>query len=453
MPIRFVVFLTLLSLAAIAAACGGAEEPADAKDDLALIWEAWGEITENHADSDALDPMKAVTGAVNRILALSGAQPYPFLTEMGRMRGQAPREVPGELRDVWRSLALYQQANPEVSMGVLAEAAVAGMVAGLGDPSSVFLTAEQYPQAKENLKSSLEGTYLGIGARVLSQDGLIFLFPNAGSPAERGGIQDGDVLFSVAGETVTGQSVREVVEKVKGPEGSKVALQVLRQDEAGPLDLEIFRGNVDVPSVESQLLPGGIGFVRISRFRDNTAEQAFAALESLKRFDTLALILDLRNIPGGDVAAANGVAGQFLPTGAVFRIVEDQAGKKTEELIVEDPNRVELEGLEVAVLVNEGTSREAEALAGALQDNQRAVLIGTETSGDGSTYGFVELSDGSAMYLPVARWYTPSGTRLDLSGLAPDLIVTSEPEEEGFGGESQFNRAYEYLDALLPPFR
>jgi C-terminal processing protease CtpA/Prc len=133
--------------------------------------------------------------------------------------------------------------------------------------------------------------------------------------------------------------------------------------------------------------------------------------------------------------------------------VEDGAGGRTELTIDPDEGRLDLDDLLIAVLVNGQTAREAEAVAAALQDSGRATLFGTNTFGDASAYEFVELSDGSAMYLPVSRRYAPSGKLLEKAGLTPDVLVRSVPEAEGFGGESQFNRAYEFLDGQLPPFR
>ena len=137
----------------------------------------------------------------------------------------------------------------------------------------------------------------------------------------------------------------------------------------------------------------------------------------------------------------------------MFGYVEDGDGGRSELTIDLDENRLDLDDLLIAVLVNDQTAREAEALAAALQDTGRATLFGTNPFGDASAYEFVELSDGSAMYLPVSRRYTPSGKLLERTGLTPDVLVQSIPEAEGFGGESQFNRAYEFLDGQLPPFR
>jgi carboxyl-terminal processing protease len=454
---RFIAFFTILiailSLAACSSSTDTEESSVETSDGLSLVWEAWDAINQNYASSEAMEPESVVTGAMARVLEMLDITPYPFLTEVGRMRGQAPAYVPVEMLDLWRAVALYQASNPEFDPSTVAETAVGGMLAGLGDYSSVYLNATQYPLAKESLEVGIEGTYLGIGARVISQDGKIVLFPFADSPAESAGILPGDIVSAVGGVSVLGQSVQEVVDQVAGPKGTKVALELIRDGEEEPVLLEVFRGDIELQSVVSQLIPGGIGYVRISRFRDNTAEQVFSALESLNRFDMLALILDIRTNPGGSLAAAKETAGQFLPDGTVFGYVEDEDGERTEVIIGENEYRLDLDDLLMAVLVNGQTSREAETLAAVLQETERATLIGVITAGDASAYGFVELSDGSALYMPMSRRYAPSGKILGRIGLTPDVEVISVPESEGYGPESQFNRAYEFLDGQLPPFR
>ena len=454
LPVRRTVAIGITLVAILALlACSASSDPDDSSDGLELAWEAWEQISHSYASSDSLDSDLVVSGAMARVLSQLDVSHYPFLTEIGRMRGQPPSHVPAELVDLWRAVAKYSATNPDFDPSTVAETAVAGMLDGLGDLSAVFLTAEQYPLAKENLEEGVEGSYLGIGARVVSQDGQTVLFPFADSPAESAGVELGDILVAVAGNSVVGQGIEEVVEQVAGPEGTKVALQVVRVGEPEPIEIEVFRGNIELRSVASQLMPGGIGYMRISQFRDNTGEQVFSALESLNRFDLLALIIDLRTNLGGSPEAAKEAAGQFLPDGTVFGYLEGRDRRRIEATIDPNEDRLDLDDLLVAVLINGQTIREAEILAAALQESGRATLFGMPTFGDGSTYDFVELSDGSAMYLPVSRWYTPSGKLLSKSGIQPDFEVESEPESDGFGGESQFNRAFEFLDGQLPPFR
>ena len=422
-------------------------------DGLALVWESWEHINKRYASSDPLDHDSIVSGAMNSLMSKIDVEAYPFLTEIGRIRGQAPAHIPGELVDLWRAVTKYNVANPDFDPSTVAESIVAGLMYGLGDPSAVYLDAEQYPLAKESLAEGVEGSYLGIGSRVVKQDGKVVLFPFAGSPSEKAGILPGDVLMAVAGNPVVDQSVQDVVDQVGGPKGTKIVLDVVRAGESVPLAVEVYRGDVELQSVASQLIPGGVGYIRISRFRHNTGEQVFSALEAWNQLDLLALVVDLRTNPGGSLDAAVETAGHFLPSGSTFGFEEGKDGRRTEILIGSNDNRLDMDSLLVAVLVNGQTARESEMLASALQETHRATLFGVATRGDVSGYEFMELSDGSAIYLPVSRRYSHSGKLLMRTGLEPDVTVESVPENEGYGRESQFNRAYEFLDGQLPPFR
>ena len=455
---RLLVITIFLFALFVFVACSDSSDSGknDANEDadrLALVWESWEHINKRYASSDPLDHDSIVSGAMNSLMSKIDVEAYPFLTEIGRIRGQAPAHIPGELVDLWRAVTKYNVANPDFDPSTVAESIVAGLMYGLGDPSAVYLDAEQYPLAKESLSEGVEGSYLGIGSRVVKQDGKVVLFPFAGSPSEKAGILPGDVLTAVAGNPVVDQSVQDVVDQVGGPKGTKIVLDVVRAGESVPLAVEVYRGDVELQSVASQLIPGGVGYIRISRFRHNTGEQVFSALEAWNQLDLLALVMDLRTNPGGSLDAAVETAGHFLPSGSTFGFEEGKDGRRTEIVIGSNDNRLDMDSLLVAVLVNGQTARESEMLASALQETHRATLFGVATRGDVSGYEFMELSDGSAIYLPVSRRYSHSGKLLMRTGLEPDVTVESVPENEGYGRESQFNRAYEFLDGQLPPFR
>ena len=446
-----VVALALLGV--VACSGGGGSGSGDRAGDLALVWEAWDALQANYAAAGSLEQDALAGGAIGRIMELGGLEPYPFLTDLGRMRGQIPASVPQELTDVWRASLVYRQGSPDAEPEEVARILIQGLMDGVPGSGSGYLSAGQLPEARQRLERSLEGSYLGIGARVVAQEGRILLFPFGDSPAEKAGIEQGDALLAVDGAPVGGATPAEVGERVKGPEGSKVRLRLERMGEAEPLELEVFRGNVELDTVASQLVQGGIGYIRVFRFRDNTGGQVFEALEQLNRFDMLALILDLRLNSGGSAEAAAEVAAQFLPSGGPFRYVEGLEGGRREHPIPEAPNRLSLDDLLVAVLVDGQTTGEAEALAAALQGAGRAVVVGVPSYGEGSDYGFVELSDGSALYIPTSRWYTSGGAWVGDAPVQPDIFVEYEEVSSGVGGEAQFNTAYELLDRQLPLFR
>ena len=455
--IVFSLALFLVSVALLlAAACTSGEDASirsENAEELALVWEAWDAILDNYSDPVALDRAALAGGAINRILELGEIEPYPFLTDIGRIRGQVPASVPAGLTDVWRATQFYRQGNPDAQDDEVALMLIRGLVDGLPDLGAGYLTSEQLPEVQEQLERSTEGSYLGIGTRVVAREGQILLFPFDDSPAQKAGIEPGDVLLAVEGVPVAGATPQEVGDRVKGEEGTKVLLELARDGEADSLELEVFRGNVELPTVAGRLTQGGIGYVRVSRFRDNTGQQLFDILEQLNRLDMLALILDLRHNPGGSPDAAARVAGQFLPPGDLFRHVEGQDGIRNEHRFSVDDNRLSIDDILVATLVDEQTTGEAEAVAAVLQETGRSIVIGIPTFGEGSSYDFVELSDGSALFLPTSRWYTPGGEWVSEDPVHPDIIVEYGEVPVGVGGEMQFNAAYEFLDSRLPPFR
>ena len=436
---------------------GSVKNPDAAGGATALVSEAWGHIQSSYANWDRIDLEQVQGEALTNLLELTETPPYPFLSEVGRMRGQPPVGTPPELVDLWRGLALHQAEYPEVAPRDRTRAVIAGMVAGLGEPSGVVIPAENYPETKNVLQEALQGSYVGIGAQISRSGGQISLAPFEDSPAERAGIRVGDALVAIEGKPVTGRSLEEMVELISGAVGSKVRLSVRRLGDADLRIIDVFRGDIDLESVRRQLAPGGIGYIQVEQFRHNTGGQFLEALEDLDRFDMLALILDLRSNPGGSMEAAGQMAEHFLGQGTVFVSTEDRsAGDYLDRVdyVVElaSPRRL-LENVPVVVLINGQTMGEAEALAGALQDTQRASLLGTASFGKGSGNQFIELTDGSAIYLPTSRWYGPSGELIGSGGIQPDVVVPFEEETTGYSRDSQFNRAYQLLNDLLPPFR
>ncbi len=454
------VFLALSAALVLAAGCSqGDASDADTSGeggesgDMALVWEAWDALMANYAAPESLDESAVVGGAIRAVLELGDLEPYPALVQVGRMRGQVPGHVPDAMVDLWRVTQLYQAENTGTVDSEAVEIIIRGMVQALPERASGYLTAEQVPEAEERLERRVEGSYVGIGAMVDSRAGQILLFPFPGSPAEKAEIENGDVLLAVEGVPVGNATPSEVGDRIKGEEGTKVLLELQRTGEPEPIELEVFRGNVERPSVTRRLTQGGIAYIRIDGFRDNTGHQVFDALEELRQYDALALILDLRFNPGGSGEAAAEVAALFLPPGGLFRTIEGRDGIPAEQALPELERRLSIDEVPVAVLVDNRTVGEAEALAAALREADRATLVGLPTFGEGSIYDLVSLSDGSAIYIPTQRWSTPGGSWLGDRPLQPDIVVEYEEVLEGPGGEMQFNAAYEYLDSQLPLFR
>ena len=428
-----------LSLMACRAATTTSEE-------VGLVWEAWEIITTTYVEGSALDSEEAAGNMIVAMLDAGDKPSYPFLTELEGVRARPPRDVPRELIDVWKAWILFREKWTDVSPQLLTSAALESMVATLGEESAAHLTPEAYARAQERL----EGTYQGIGAFVAIQDGMIILSPMEQSPAESAGLEAGDILREVDGEPVEGKSAQEVVEEVRGPANTWVTLLVQRRGEEEPIELLVPRGAITMVSVDRQLFPGAVGHIYISDFHNKTPDEVKGALQDLQRVDMLALILDLRGNPGGSVESAQEIASHFLAKG-LFMYEIDKEGN-TKDWPIKDGG-LATEDLPMVVLVNEFTGSAAEAVAGALQDAERAQILGTRTFGKGSASRFEELSDGSAMYIPVSHWYTPSGKRIQGTGIEPDIEVALTAEDIFLGRDSQLAEAYNYLDSLLPHFR
>jgi len=438
-------FLFAVSLVALLAflAC---QPKSSTSGEVGLVWEAWGVIKDSYVEGQTLDSKKVVGNAIAKMLGASGKPAYPFLTELESVRGRPPRDVPKELTDVWRSWVLFREKWPDVELRLLAEAAVQGMLEALSGGSAAHLTPEAYDRAQERLR----GTYQGIGAFAVIQDGKLLLSPMEDSPAQKAGLKAGDVILEVNGEPVAAKGLEESVDLVRGPAGTKVTLLVERAGEEKPLEFDVIRGDIDTVSVSRRLLPGAIGYIYISDFRENTPDKILDVLEELKQVDTLALILDLRDNPGGSIEAARKVASQFLSEG-LFMYEIDREGNRRDWPI--EQGGIAIKELPMVVVVNELTSSAAEAVAGALQDTQRAKILGTRTFGKGSANAFMVLSDGSAIYIPVSHWYTPLGRLIQGAAIAPDIEVFLTAQDRLSERDSQLQEAYNYLDNLLPRFR
>ena len=437
----------LLLASVLLIACGRSDQSYSGEADL--VWEAWSVVKSSYVEADELDS-EAVTGTmITSMLEASEIPQYPFLTEMESVRGSSVRGVPVELVDVWKAWSLIRLKSPEVQTSLLSSAAIAGMLVSLGDDSVAHLTPEAYQRATQRTT----GPYGGIGAYVSVEAGRVVVSPMPDSPAERAGLQDGDVVLEADGQRLGDEGLESVVAMVRGEPGTSLSLLVERAGEPEPIEVRVVRGDIQVGSVDRSLLPGAIGYVIITDFRENTGEELLTALEELKQFDMLALILELRNNLGDSLESARAVASQFIPDGLVMFEI-DNGGKRTDWTV--NTGGIATEDLPMVVLVNELTASAAEVVAGALQDAERAKVMGTDTLGKGSASEFEELSDGSALYLPVTHWYTPTGSLIQGNGIAPDIELGIIPEDRAAGVDSQLLGAYNYLNEILAetiPFR
>lgn len=323
--------------------------------------------------------------------------------------------------------------------------AVRGAIDVLGDPYTIFIE----PVAREQEKESLRGNFGGVGAVLeLNENGEIILLPIEGNPAELAGIIEGDILIAVDGQQIDqGMSIEEVADLVRGEEGTKVTLTVLHPNAIEPEEVTIVRAAILLPSVTFEILEDDptVGYIRLSRFSGESSAEMLEALEELQALGVEKLILDLRQNGGGLLDAAVEVSDQFLNEGPVVY----QISKGEKEKIFEASKNTPASDIPLVVLVDNGTASAAEIVAGALQDRDRAMLIGTNTFGKGSVQVAYDLSDGSSVHVTSARWLTPNRHQIDQHGLNPDIPVDLTDEAIAAGRDEIMEEALAYLNSLV----
>ncbi len=310
--------------------------------------------------------------------------------------------------------------------------AIEGMMGQL-DPHSVFMRPELYRAVRDETSGEFDGLGLELAIR---NDQLVVISPMADSPGERAGILPGDRLLSIDGTSTRELSLAEAGRRLKGPLGSKVVLEVMRDGFSGPQRLTLLRDRIRMQSVEWRVLdaPHRYAYVRIKAFQDRTDRALRRALDDARtavRGDLRGLVLDLRNDPGGLLDQAVRVADAFLAGGTI--VTTEGRNRRTVE--VEKAHEKDTEpGYPLIVLVNRGTASASEIVAGALQDHRRAVIMGTQTFGKGSVQSIIDLEDGSGLKLTVARYYTPRHRSIQELGITPDVLVADAsppPREDG----------------------
>lgn len=321
------------------------------------------------------------------------------------------------LVDAWNLVQSRYVGRP-VDNATLVRGAVDGLVTSLDDPYSFFLP----PAAADSFQDEINGKFQGIGAELGQKDGrTVIIAPLPDTPAERSGLQAGDVIVKVDDQVTDGQTLDEVVRRIRGAEGTSVKLEISRSNEPAII-LNITRAKIQVKSVKLEYRETSgkqIGLIKISSFTQTTASEFSSAVQSILLKQPAGLIIDLRNNPGGYLDAAVDVADAFLVDGAI--LIEDYGNSRTNTVSADDA--APLAGMRTVVLVDEGSASAAEILAGALRDRLQAPLIGEKTFGKGSVQEIEDLPDGSTLKLTVAHWLTPNGTSIDKTGLQPDLVI------------------------------
>lgn len=300
---------------------------------------------------------------------------------------------------------------------VLLENAIRGMLAGL-DPHSAYLDENEFKE----LQVGTSGEFGGLGIEVGMEDGFVkVISPIDDTPAQRAGVQAGDLIIRLDDTPVKGMSLSDAVNLMRGKPGTPIRLTIVREGAQKPIELSVKRDIIRVKSVKSRMLEKGYGYLRISQFQSKTADNLMQAMEDLKKQNggpLKGLVLDLRNNPGGVLDGAVAVSDAFLNDGLIVYTkgrIDDSDLRFTAR-----PGDV-LNGAPLVVLVNQGSASASEIVAGALQDDKRALIVGSRTFGKGSVQTILPLNNGGAVKLTTARYYTPSGRSIQAQGITPDI--------------------------------
>ncbi len=375
------------------------------------------------------------------VLAISAFAAGFFANDLLAMRNAAAYS--DDLSVFWEAWRLVEDNFIGELPGAQARTygAIRGSLELLEDPYTVFVE----PAARDAERDSLRGSFGGIGAYITRPEdgGDVLLEPIPGNPAEAAGMLAGDVLLAVDGTAVTPEmTVEDIVDMIKGEKGTTVVLTVRHPDSTDPVDLTIVRDDILIPSVSYRLLEEApIGYIQLTRFSGESANEVAAAIEDLQSQGAQSLVLDLRHNGGGLLNAAVDIADLFLDDGVVLYQQSRDEGERifsaTAEALAPDTPLV--------ILVDGGTASASEILAGALQDRERATLIGSKTFGKGSVQLVYELSDGSSVHVTSARWFTPNRNQIDGQGLTPDIEVEVTQEAIDNGRDEILARAIAYL--------
>ena len=349
--------------------------------------------------------------------------------------------------DIWNIIQNKYIDRP-VGETQLFYGALEGMVAGLKDPFSTFLE----PKTASNFNEELSGKFQGVGMEIaIKNNTLTVVSPLPGSPAERAGILPSDVIVQIDGVSTEGISINDAVKRIRGEKGSQINLKIYRPKQAKFLDIAIIRDIIKIVSVELEeytsqqykdLGHNKIALIKVTNFNSDTSARFREAVQKIMLDNPDGLILDLRGNPGGYLESAVDIADWWLKKKQTV-VIEQYAGDKRENyLAVRDPA---LNTFKTVVLVNGGSASGSEIVAGALQDYGAAILIGQKTFGKGSVQQLIDLDDGSAIKITIARWLTPNGRLIDGKGIEPDIEVERTLDDYNQNLDPQLDRAVQYF--------
>lgn len=375
-----------------------------------------------------------VSAGQQGILSLPAWRPQP-----SSVNGQLPASLDySSVNRVYQSLKANYDGK--LSQSQLQDGLKHGLAAATKDPYTVYFTAQE----AQKFSSDLNQSFSGIGAQ-LGQDkdgNIIVISPIKGLPADKAGIRPQDIIAAINGNSTSGISVDEAVNQIRGPKGTKVTLQLVR-NRSQALTIEITRDDIKLPSVTTKFLDNNIGYIQISTFAEDTDTAAKNAARDFAAKKVKGVVLDLRNNPGGLLDASVKVSSLWLPAGTNV-LQEKRDGRVVVNSYAALGGDV-LKGIPTVVLINGGSASASEITAGALRDNQAAYIIGEKSYGKGVVQQLISFNDGSQLKVTIASWYRPNGQNINKKGIEPDQVVKPAEADLAAGKDPQLEAALAHL--------
>jgi carboxyl-terminal processing protease len=345
----------------------------------------------------------------------------------------------------WQTLdekfAPSSTTTPPVSSQDKIWGSIQGLAGSYGDPYTVFFP----PTEHKSFEEEINGAFGGVGMEIGIQDGVLTVVaPLKGTPAEAAGVKAGDKIISIENKSASNMTTDEAIKLIKGEPGTSISITFYRSGVQEPIVKNLTRATIEIPTVNTKLLPEGVFVIELYSFSANSPNLFRGALREFVQSGSDKLVLDLRNNPGGYLEAALDMASWFLPTGKVV-VTEDFGGKKEPKIYRSKGYDVFTDRLKFAILVNEGSASASEILAGALREYNKAVLVGQKTFGKGSVQELISVTSDTSLKITVAHWFTPLGKSISENGLAPDIEVKLTPENTKGGKDPQMDAAVKYL--------
>lgn len=327
----------------------------------------------------------------------------------------------------------------EISYDEMEASAIKGYVQGLGDPYTIYYDAEETKALMEDTAGEFGGIGVVITQNVNTQI-ITFTTVYEGSPGEKAGLKDGDILYKVNGEDVSGQELDTVVAKIRGEKGTDVELTILRGDDYEELTYKVTRDIIEVKTVSHKMLDGKIGYIAVSGFETITLSQFEKAIEDLNSQGMKKMIIDLRNNPGGNLSTVCDMLDLILPEGTIVYTKDKQNVKEVFES--DDKHQMDIP---MAVLVNGNSASASEIFAGAIQDYQKGKIVGTTTFGKGIVQNIYGLPDGTSLKITISEYFTPNGRSIHKKGIEPDVAVEYQYDEKNPEADNQLQAAIDCL--------